>query len=107
MKLIEYMALGKCVVAPDQANIREILDEGTNGLLFRADDAGDLRRALASASADAGRRAAIGREAAATVERRELYWSANARRTLELVVGEAAERGPAVLGAAGGTAGVE
>src|SRR5262249_6955301 len=31
MKIVEYMAMAKCVVAPDQPNIREILRAGHSG----------------------------------------------------------------------------
>jgi glycosyltransferase involved in cell wall biosynthesis len=107
MKLIEYMALGRCVVAPDQANVREILEHRADGLLFRAGDAGALREALSLAVSDGELRAKLGRAAAATVARRGLHWTGNARRTLELIFGEAADEAPARLDPAGGAAGVE
>ena len=34
MKILEYMALSRAVVAPDTANIRDIIDDKKNGLLF-------------------------------------------------------------------------
>src|SRR6185503_19651967 len=34
MKIFEYMGMGKCIVAPDQPNIREILEHNVNGYLF-------------------------------------------------------------------------
>jgi glycosyltransferase involved in cell wall biosynthesis len=107
MKLIEYMALGRCVVAPDQANVREILEHRADGLLFRAGDAGALREALTLAVSNGELRAKLGRAAAATVARRGLHWTGNARRTLELIFGEAADEAPARLDPAGGAAGVE
>ncbi len=38
LKLFEYLALGRAIVAPDQPNIREVLDDGVNALLFDPDD---------------------------------------------------------------------
>jgi glycosyltransferase involved in cell wall biosynthesis len=37
LKLFEYMALGKAIIAPDRANIREILTHGRDALLFDPD----------------------------------------------------------------------
>lgn len=42
IKVIEYMAQGKPVVASDIAGIKRLLRNGDNGVLFRAGDAGDL-----------------------------------------------------------------
>ena len=38
MKLIEYMAMGRCIVAPDQPNIRELLSDGISARLFPPGD---------------------------------------------------------------------
>src|SRR5581483_10824566 len=38
LKLFEYMALGHAIVAPDSANIREILTDGVDALLFPPGD---------------------------------------------------------------------
>jgi len=42
VKVLEYMALGKAVVASDIAGISQMLTHKTNGLLFRAGDPQDL-----------------------------------------------------------------
>ena len=34
LKLFEYMALGRAIIAPDQPNLREILTDDVNALLF-------------------------------------------------------------------------
>jgi glycosyltransferase involved in cell wall biosynthesis len=52
LKIFEYLAMGKLVLAPDMANIREIIEEGVNGLLFplTSDEDGDtLTKAIAQA----------------------------------------------------------
>ena len=46
LKLYEYMALGRAIVAPDQGNIREVLTNDENGLLFRPDDDQAFRAAV-------------------------------------------------------------
>ena len=38
LKLFEYMAAGKAIVAPDQPNIREVLTDGDTALLFDPSD---------------------------------------------------------------------
>jgi glycosyltransferase involved in cell wall biosynthesis len=42
IKVLEYMALGKPVVASNITGIKRLIKDGENGLLFRAGDAADL-----------------------------------------------------------------
>ncbi|HKJ87113.1 MAG TPA: glycosyltransferase family 4 protein, partial [Gammaproteobacteria bacterium] len=42
IKLFEYLATGRPVIAPDKPNITEVISEGREGLLFRAGDVEDL-----------------------------------------------------------------
>jgi glycosyltransferase involved in cell wall biosynthesis len=46
IKLVEAMALGKPVVAPDLAAFRDEIDDGVTGLLFKAGDVDSLTAAL-------------------------------------------------------------
>ncbi len=46
MKMLEYMAMGKPVVAPDLANIRDVVRDRETGLLFAAGRADALAAAL-------------------------------------------------------------
>lgn len=80
LKLFEYMAAGLAVVAPDQANLREVLADGSNGVLIARDDAKALNGALARLAGDPGTRAQLGAAARHTLLERELTWDANARR---------------------------
>lgn len=84
LKLFEYLALAKCVVAPRQPNIQEILTHDENALLFDPDRPGDLEGALTLACADAERRNRLAQAAAATVERLDLTWLGNARKVTDL-----------------------
>lgn len=86
MKLIEYMAMAKCIVAPDQANIREMVEDRVSAYLFRPGDAAHFREVMLIALTD-DRRAAIGERAAATLQERGYLWSANAARALSMVFG--------------------
>jgi glycosyltransferase involved in cell wall biosynthesis len=80
LKLFEYMALGKAIVAPDQANIREILENDQSALLFDPDQEVSLWQVVARFSRDADLRRRLGRAARQAVVDRRLTWDANARR---------------------------
>ncbi len=87
MKLFEYMGMERCIVAPDQPNIREILTDGTDAALFTSKDPAHLARVLAGLCGDADRRRALGRAARRTLLARGYLWKKNAERTLGLVLG--------------------
>lgn len=47
LKLFEYLAMGKQVLAPNTENIREVIEDGVNGMLFDESDPGrTLRQCL-------------------------------------------------------------
>lgn len=87
LKLFEYLALAKAIVAPRQPNIEEILTDDNNALLFDANDPKGLELALTRLSTDAGLRARIAFGAGATVTRLGLTWSRNAQRVIALARG--------------------
>jgi glycosyltransferase involved in cell wall biosynthesis len=80
LKLIEYMAMGKAIVAPDQPNIRELIKNTNTGLLVRDGDTGELAEAIVSLATNAELRHSLGRGAAREVYKRGLTWEANAER---------------------------
>lgn len=80
LKLFEYMAAGRAVVAPDQPNLREILTHDRDALLFPPGDGAAMMEALGALCRDAARRAALGAAARATIEERRLTWAHNAER---------------------------
>ena len=84
LKLIEYLALGKAIVAPRQRNIAEVLDDGENALLFEAGDDAAFERALERLASDAELRARLGQGARDTIARRQLTWAGNARQAAAL-----------------------
>ncbi|HLP43263.1 MAG TPA: glycosyltransferase family 4 protein, partial [Fibrobacteria bacterium] len=81
MKILEYMAQGKPVVAPDMRNISDIIDDGVDGLLFRTNEAASLAEGLAKLAKDAELRLRIGAMARRKVEER-LNWIQNAKTVL-------------------------
>jgi len=79
------MAAGLAVIAPDQPNLREVLTDGENGLLFPVGDGSALRAKLARLAADPELRRRLGARARATVVERDLTWRANAERVVAAV----------------------
>ena len=71
MKLLEYMAMARAVVAPALPNIEDVVTHAANGWLFRPDDAHDLIRALRMLARDESLRQRLGTAARRTIlERR-------------------------------------
>lgn len=68
MKLLEYMAMGRAVIAPRLRNIEDIVEDGRDGLLFTPRDAVSLAAALTQLADDSVLRARLGRAARLKVE---------------------------------------
>jgi glycosyltransferase involved in cell wall biosynthesis len=80
LKLFEYMALGRAIVAPDTANIREVIEDGTNALLFDPEQPDTFRTALAKLCQDGELRRRLGQAAHDTIVNRGFTWARNAVR---------------------------
>jgi glycosyltransferase involved in cell wall biosynthesis len=80
LKLFEYMAAGKAIVAPDQANIREVLRDGETALLFDPAQPDAMWRAIVRLATDPALRARLGAAARAEIGRRDYTWRGNAAR---------------------------
>jgi glycosyltransferase involved in cell wall biosynthesis len=89
MKILEYMAAGRAIVAPGSANVRELLTDGETALLCPGDEtpaAEDLGRAVLALVRDPGLRARLGAAARARLHDQGWLWEENARRVEELVL---------------------
>lgn len=84
MKIPEYLAAAKPVIGPDQDNIRELIRDGREGLLFRGDDGGDLVRAIRTLAADEELRRTLSRGARRRVLDEGWSWNRNADRIVDL-----------------------
>ncbi|MEX0645717.1 MAG: glycosyltransferase family 4 protein [Parvularculaceae bacterium] len=80
LKLFEYMALGRAIVAPASDNIREILNDGRDALLFAPGVDTSFFERLDALLADSELRARLGGAARANLLREDLTWAANAAR---------------------------
>jgi len=93
LKLFEYMGLGRAIIAPDQANIREVLVDGENALLFDPDDPAHFRSRIMRLCGDAPLRRRLGEAASRSIEDKGYTWDNNAHRVLA-TVGALAQRPP-------------
>lgn len=80
LKLFEYMALGKAIVAPRVPNLQEVLTDNENALLFDPEAEMALASTLTRLCADGELRERLGRGAAHTIHRLGLTWRNNAQR---------------------------
>jgi len=84
LKMFEYMVLAKAIVAPDTANIREILTDGVDCAMFRPGDTRDFYTKIDDLLADDERRARLQQAARRTVFDKGFTWQENARRVTGL-----------------------
>lgn len=103
MKILEYMAAGRAILAPGSANCRELLTDGETALLCPGDTTEpsmeDLRDGVLGLVRDLHMRKRLGEAARRKIFEQGWLWEENARRVEELV--EAARpRGGAFVPAA-------
>ena len=84
LKLFEYMALGRAIVAPATPNILEVLTD-RDAVLFDPADPLAFRRAVEQLCADSNLRSRLGKAARNAVDRHGLTWANNARRIVGLL----------------------
>lgn len=86
LKLFEYMALGRAIVAPDQPNIREVLVDGETALLFRPDDHHHLCEQIARLCGDPALRRTLGDAASRRIDVGKYTWDDNVRQVLARIL---------------------
>lgn len=86
MKLFEYLAVGKTVVAPDQENIREVVRHDVHALLFAPGDWNDFARQVWELVRDPDRRRRLGEAGRRSMSENNRTWTGNAARVVELFV---------------------
>lgn len=84
VKLFEYMAAGRCVIATGLGQIAEVIADGKNGLLCPGDDADALAKRLGQVIADADLRERLGRAARSDVALKHT-WTHTARQVARVV----------------------
>lgn len=84
LKIFEYMAAKRAIIAPDQPNIREILEHERTALLFDPAQPDAMWQAILRLAADPLLRQQLGAAAYAEIGRRHYTWAGNAARILAL-----------------------
>lgn len=84
LKLFEYLALGQAIVAPDTPNIREILEDNINALLFDIDNKNAFSNAIERLCNDEVLRMRLGDSAKSLIEERQYRWVNNAEKVVAL-----------------------
>lgn len=84
LKLFEYMALGRAIVAPDTANIREVLTDQKDALLFKGEDLDAFSAAVENCCNNDQLRNQLGTQARKTISERGFTWDNNAQRVIDL-----------------------
>ena len=92
LKLMEYMAAQRAIIAPNIPNIRETLST-EEALLVREGDDGALHSALDALIADGALRTKLGALARGSLLRQGLTWDANAARVEKIAATEVSLRG--------------
>lgn len=92
MKVLEYMALAKPVIAPRQDNITDLVSEGENAILFTPNSTAALADALRQLARDGDRVVRMGSRARAAITERGYLWTENARRVVEMVLSRTGEQ---------------
>ena len=84
LKLLEYMAAGRAIVASHVGQIPELVTHGETGLLVRPGDASDLALAIERLASDTSLRERLGAQARQDVLRSH-RWTDRAQRITELI----------------------
>jgi glycosyltransferase involved in cell wall biosynthesis len=87
LKMLEYMATDKAIVAPRQANIEELLVDGENALLFDPEDQQTFVDACDKFIHDETLRKKLAAAAKQSIYDRNLTWDGNAETIVELAKG--------------------
>jgi len=87
LKLFEYMAMGKAILAPAQANIKEVLQDGKDSILFNPRDHDAFVESLDVLCKKPELRTQLGHEARVNLIGSDYTWAGNARRVEKLANG--------------------
>ncbi len=82
LKIFEYLALGRAIIAPRKDNISEILSHEDNALLFQADNQDSFYRTIETLCEDSQLRRRISSRAKETIDEKKFTWVHNAERVI-------------------------
>lgn len=84
LKMFEYMAMEKAVVAPGLGPIERIIEDGVNGMLFESGDQRSLENILVDLIEDENKRQLLGSNARKKIVEQHT-WHKNAERIVKIV----------------------
>lgn len=84
LKVLEYLCMGKAIIAPDMPNIRELLEDDKNALLFDSDNVVQLAKLLLRVMSDTELRQRLESAAEQSIADQGLTWRRNAERVADL-----------------------
>ena len=84
MKILEYMALSKSIVAPRQENVLELLQEHEEAEFFTPGDIDSMAATLKSVVLDKTKAQRMGQQARLAIEKRGFLWLENARKVQQV-----------------------
>lgn len=87
LKLFDALAAAVPVIAPDQPNIRELIEHERTGLLFRQGDASSLAAQVRRLAGDREFARTLGGAGQALLQREDWTWAGNARRVVRAYAG--------------------
>lgn len=85
LKLFEYLALGRAIVAPEKANILEVLTDGDDALLFEPDNKQAFVSAIEELCVNSDLRNEVASNAKQLIMTRKYLWDNNANRVIDIV----------------------
>ena len=83
LKMFEYLALGKLIVAPDKDNIKEILQNDYNAIFFDKNKQKSFKNALVKAI-ELKNKEVFYQNARKTIKQKKFTWDDNAKRVTQL-----------------------
>lgn len=78
LKLLEYLAMGKAILADDSPNIRELLEDDFNAVLFESGNLEDMLNNLNNMISSPDLVKTVSLNAQKTIKNRSLQWTGNA-----------------------------
>ncbi len=85
LKIFEYLALGHAIVAPDSENIREILGDKVNALLFNTEVNGSFNDSIECLADNDNLRLSLGTAAKDLITEKGYTWIENAKKVERLM----------------------
>lgn len=79
LKLFEYMAMGKAILSIDSANMREVLSNNNDAILFENSKNNDFKNKLITLCSDSSLRELLGKNAEQTIKTKKYLWHENAK----------------------------